>query len=445
MTLFFFSILILSVCSERQDVDTSQEQETMKMFRRQVRSINVSTIGSFLLSSNQYFDTLIHNNQIVGLGESTHGTHESSVINCTIIKYLIKYKNCKTLCIEGDYSSGQALNQYVLGETEKSQQLLSSFARTQPDEPFRQVIEWIKEYNTQCRPQERVQVFGLGFYGHNIAATHVFEFLKHYDSLYYTSISSKYHVFTQQWDFNFNSTSSDSLKNWTQIAKEIQHHLQAQKNNYSRVVSLDTVEKIIHYSDIVVQNIARPLEKSFSDNITFRFFDKYRDSCLNVNAQWVIDNYSSQKCAAIWAHNGHIAKRVEGSDTKSSVSYSRLGKYLEEKYSDRYFAIGQTFFEGKIRVMNDQGKDVIDSERPPEQSIEFMLEKIQIPSFVIDIRKNKKDLQFFNQYLPMRMVGIKKTVNHREFSMTNIVQEFDALIFLNKTTAQKPIQINLVR
>jgi len=85
---------------------------------------------------------------VVGLGESTHGSHEQFELKHRMIRYLVVEMGFRTVGFEADFASGVMIDRYVVsGEGDPRQlvaQLSSPFWAT---EEILDLVEWMREYN----------------------------------------------------------------------------------------------------------------------------------------------------------------------------------------------------------------------------------------------------------------------------------------------------------
>lgn len=439
--------LVITSCGAKF---TPQEKNaiiaSISLHQRPIQKVNQDS----LLIPTTYLDSIVAKARIIGVGEATHGTHESDVFNCEIIKHCVQHKNCKAICLESNAYGGNILNHYILGKTDKqTANLYVGMAQTHPTEPFRALIEWLRAYNSTQDSAKKVQIYGLGFYVHNYAASDILDFIRRFDPEYYKSIQPRYKVFTEHFDFRFDQHSDNQLLQWSNLAKEVKGYLERNRIRFinEQSVSSDSLAWIIQIATILEQDLSRPLEgKDWSNGYSYEIFDKYRDSCMAANAQWVIERTPITGSVVVWMHNGHIAKRTESLlNTRFQTTYKRTGQYLYEQYGQQYCSIGQAFGTGTIRVRNKQGTPTIEAAQPPEDSFESLLLQTTIPCFIISTHLLKKDVAFLDTYVPFRMVGVHFTERMAEFTYANIIQEFDALVFYDKTRASKPFKINLVQ
>jgi erythromycin esterase-like protein len=105
-------------------------------------------------------------NEIVLLGECTHGTEEFYEIRSDISKNLIMNHGYRVLFIEAEWPDIYRVNQYVQGKKgdsnakEALSDIISFPIWMWKNEIFLQLIEWVKEYN-QSNKEEMVYILGI--------------------------------------------------------------------------------------------------------------------------------------------------------------------------------------------------------------------------------------------------------------------------------------------
>ena len=167
--------------------------------------------------------------------------------------------------------------------------------------------------------------------------------------------------------------------------------------------------------------------------------EKSRDESMADNIEWIADQNPGAK-VVIWAHNLHV-----GYSPYSGIS--SMGGYLRNMFGPQMMNFGFAFNQGSF-----QSKDMSDPQQKlrnftvdsaPEGSLDRALAATKIPIFALDLRHLPKDgpvSQWFSQPHRSRSVGsgYSDALAPRLWSETPIAEEFDALLFVEKTTAARP-------
>ncbi|CAG5067562.1 hypothetical protein DYBT9623_00283 [Dyadobacter sp. CECT 9623] len=135
---------------------------------------------------------------------------------------------------------------------------------------------------------------------------------------------------------------------------------------------------------------------------------------------------SDQRKSILWSHNLHIAKDM------TMAEYKAMGFHLKAHYGGKYYAVGMDTYSGSVHVLND-GQFESHDFTAKEHSLSALLARAKLEAFFVDFNgapaalKSAKDIT--NIYS-----------NWKEPQMLPIVpgSDFDALLFIRKTTASKP-------
>gem|GEM_PF-6714118 len=445
---FFF--MVLSACSQ-QDTPTHETQEAITSYIRS-HHIPVNLGADAGLANWQSFDSLIGSARVIGLGESTHGTEESDALNCAIIKHLIETKGCTMICVENNLDITNRINQYVLGNSDNDQFFLGNSRSIQL------LVDWIRLYNTQNKA--KVRFYGLNFYGVDQITEAILERIHKVDSAYYNSARMKLGGFRTysapngiRVGFTVTRDSMDSLR---RSAVDVLNYIRMNHHRFSAELDSYSLSELMQFLNLLVQSVSVPdpnKEKPSSVLIQilktlgmttkaydYSIFDAYRDSCMFENTRWAVEQTQKPSPVVVWSHNMHIAKRIENSDSPTLPVYKRMGSYLQDNYTTAYRTVGYMFFEGKYIAINLKGKvSKIESETPPDGSIERMLQQPTIPAFFISTQELASVAEnFFQKKFPIRSVGVSQQAT--EFRETAALSEFDALIHIQKTSPTRPAQ-----
>jgi erythromycin esterase-like protein len=155
-----------------------------------------------------------------------------------------------------------------------------------------------------------------------------------------------------------------------------------------------------------------------------------RDSSMATNIKWIADTNPGAKIV-VWAHNGHVGN--SGGDERSGS----MGRDLRGTFHDQLVIFGFAFNEGSFRAV-EMGKTLHDWTVPPMESgtLDGVLAKTGIPIFALDLRHSPA---WFAAPHATRSIGAM----YSESSASNFMQPvsaaqtYDALLFVEKTTAAK--------
>jgi erythromycin esterase len=279
-------------------------------------------LNSFSPNETDYSDlqqipVFEENVKVVGLGESTHGTREFSLMRHRIFRFLVQEKQFNTLFLEADYGSCLPLNRYIQGEDENLEEAVE-LLRLWPWKTveFREMAEWMRDYNFQ-NPTEKLNLVGCDVQFESPCLIELNRILV---------LNGEPEVcgFYSDDDLIMNEALKDSLPEWWEAFLNRREAIKIDSLEYH--ILLNSFDQLISKSDDL--DAAR----------------NHRDSCMAVN----IDNYLEdvpETRGIFWGHNEHI--RI----MKPNSSLKRAGAFLKEKLRDTYMAIGLETAKGTLNAI----------------------------------------------------------------------------------------------
>jgi erythromycin esterase len=95
---------------------------------------------------------------VVGLGESTHGSHEQFTLKHRIVRLLVEQLGFRSVAMEEDWATGIELNRYVLTGQGDPAELVRGMGAPWSTREVQAVLEWLRAWNTRHR--DKVQFVG---------------------------------------------------------------------------------------------------------------------------------------------------------------------------------------------------------------------------------------------------------------------------------------------
>ena len=371
-------------------------------------------------------DSIFSKVQLVGAGESTHGTHEFTTMRHRLFRYLVENHDYNTFFLEADYGACMRVNAYVNGQEDTLTQAIQEI-RLWPwkTEEMKSLVEWMKIYNSNHN--RKLQFIGCDMQLINddylalnrlLKNNHLLipDFLKNIqnenkmstDSLYYLETKSTWRNYISHFDFN---SLSDSSKN-----------------------------DFIFLSSSINQWFDFEYIKSRNNN---------RDSCMAVNIHYYLNENPNSK-GLYFAHNGHIAKIHN--ELKNSIAFNRAGYYLDQYLKTNYFAIGLETDQGKFNAIGYPEKNMkfgkyiqFELEPSSRKSIAFQLNKLNKGLIFISTAQFQKKQDYW-----LTSIGAiygSNVANYPRgkvfrYRNSNLTSEFDALIYIKSTNPTKIINFN---
>ena len=160
-----------------------------------------------------------------------------------------------------------------------------------------------------------------------------------------------------------------------------------------------------------------------------------RDRSMADNVKWILDRSPGAKIV-LWAHNGHVA-------AGGSPGYEPMGAALREMFGDQMVVFGFAFNQGSFQAIRP-GNGLQDFTVPPAPagSLDATLAATGIPLFALDLRQAPNSgpvAAWLSEPHRTRSIGAVYSEDSSSGYMALLTapQSFDALLFVEKTTAAR--------
>jgi erythromycin esterase len=403
-----FILIIFFIGSNAQSKNdlNSEEKEYISKFIYPIKTFNPDEgDNSDLLILNK----LIGNSKIVGLGESTHGSSEVYQMKYRISEYLIAHKNFNVFSLEANMPESFLMNHYIQEGKGNPKDILKGmyFWLWQTEETLT-FVEWLKKYNEN----HSSKVFFDGF-----------------DMQYAKGAIAQIRKTYQE-----NQLPEQEIDDMEIALKENNRGFRTYSKKGQKIISEYLF--LIKEKSISIKN---PEEKSrFLQNVDIiRQYIQHsfirRDQFMAENVKWLKENYLNSK-VIVSAHNYHIAK----------LNSEKMGYWMNEMHDNDFVNFGFAFYEGTYSASINGKLGTYNSEKAGPGTLEYKLNSLDIPIFILDLKGIKKDGNKLGNWI-LKDILFRKTrsgTDKSEFTKTNVTDSFDYLIFINKSTNSKLLNGN---
>jgi len=179
-----------------------------------------------------------------------------------------------------------------------------------------------------------------------------------------------------------------------------------------------------------------------------------RDRCMADNVEWMLNNFETDAEIMLWAHNLHVTHNPD------EPGYGSMGNELEHRYGDDHFVIGFAFNQGSFQaayVGQTEAGDYFQKLRAytvnpaREGSVGNVFSRAGLPIFVLDLRAIPESgpvAEWFSGEHDMRKAGAGFAEDDEDaqyLPRINLPDHFDAVIFIDSTTAARPNRLTRER
>jgi erythromycin esterase len=205
-------------------------------------------------------------------------------------------------------------------------------------------------------------------------------------------------------------------KKWFDAAKKVHEHLEERRDFFVGSFDALEVDWVIRDALVVLQAVEANMQGMRS-----------RDESMADNLDWILAHTPAGTKVVTWAHNGHVSKNLG--------TFKSMGHYLSERHGDGMIVFGFAFHSGDYTAVGNKGIAIYSTSPSEPGSVEWFLKSSRIPRLILDLReasRGGKGAGWLEQELDFRSIGAMAM--EYAFSPRKITEEFDALIYFEKTT-----------
>ncbi|WP_062058512.1 erythromycin esterase family protein [Aquimarina longa] len=400
--LIYFS---LQFCDAQKSVVS--KTEWLANHAIEVKSISVENTD---FSDLENLKNLLKDKQIVLLGEQSHGGGSTYSAKVRLVKFLHQEMGFEVMAFEsGMYDCAKIARQMELGSTlikEKTNSMFYMYSNSTEIEPLFNYIDAHKNTETP-----------LLFTG--------------MDSQH-TGEKSQSSMLNDLASFlNMHNSKIPNTENWQLFIKKTNEIFKMQR-------TITNTEKLLFYKtleDIKKQLITIPsTNTNLLEDTNFwlqimasitsqakRYWgdidDIDRDRQMADNMSWLINNPFKGKKVIIWAHNFHIAKKVD--------NIKPMGYYLKKEFNKKMYSIGFIGYEGAyIDFVSGKNKKI---KKPKKGSLEYSIKNTGIKNAIVDFNN------LFNGGLWLKKPLEGRLANFNTYKAI-YPDIFDGIFYIEQTT-----------
>ncbi|MDO6518534.1 erythromycin esterase family protein [Zobellia uliginosa] len=357
----------------------------------------------------EVFGSLIGDAQVVALGEVTHGSSEIFQMKHRLVKYLAEKKDFEIFSMEANLPEAYKLNDYVIEGKGNPKELLKGMRFwTWDTQEILNMVEWMKLCNAS---KQKIQFTGFDMQFYNLSFKELQKALESDINIMEDLAAIKQILDSNKAQHRNLPTSLLSRNNKDIIEEKLENIKDAiAKLN----ISENSKEWLYQHVRIIEQYVAQTNHM-------------IRNKFMAENLLWIKSQNQGSKIAA-WAHNGHIQRTMHG-----------MGNYLSDSLMNDYVAVGFAFSRGTYTAMGENGLTTYQAQVPYNGTFEKFFESIDVPIFIIDLRRIKEEKPMHAKWLlekmDFRQVGSMKMKS--EFYETDISEDYDLILYINNSSGSK--------
>jgi erythromycin esterase len=361
--------------------------------------------------------------RVIAIGEATHGSHEFFSLRERLLAWSIAQLGVRTLAIEASMAEVTELDRYIQGDgaPEQASQLVARSSNW----PWRTVefaatLEWLRAYNRDREPHERVHIYGfdiqqpwvtLGYLRYELAVLENVELTLRNGAFDRLAVPPAEY---QQYDEQLRARISDALA-------ELDEQLRSSPEPIDPLLLriAETLAQVEQHYRTDHAGVSPPREQAMADNI-----------------RWLAETLSPSAPIMVWAHNGHVSRKpLHRSHTDA------MGGHLAKQLGDGFVNVGFLFSRGDFLARaRDQPKNPISTFSLPDGPTEGLGQRLAsggMPIFTLDLRTAPADSlrSWLSEPRKAWMVGSVVSEPQKQVGELELLVSFDVIVFVEEVTA----------
>jgi erythromycin esterase len=316
---------------------------------------------------------------VVGLGESTHGTHEFWAIRRRLLRHLVRERGLRAVGLELPFSQALPLGEYVLTGTGDPRAVLDEIHYWMYSvEPVLSLVEWLRQFNAGRPVDDRVRLHGIDVgseRGTDAAAIDLRATLADVLPRVEREFAETLEMLA---DAGLSVDDRDVFwrrltKTW-RLTTALKDRLHERRPEFISALSRRHWEITVHQVR-TLRHVANALEAA-------RDPDRrgLRDQYMAENVAWLHER-SRSPLVAFLAHNGHVMR------TNRPAAGLSMGHTLHRRYGDGYYGVALEFGTGSFTAVSPSGRrTTFCADTPVDDSLAATLSEVSASQFFLDIR-----------------------------------------------------------
>jgi len=419
--------------------------------------------------------------KVVLIGEASHGTHDFYEQRAEITKLLITQKGFNMIATESDWPDAYRVNRFVQkGKTNvdsNPEDSLGNFRRFPlwmwRNKVVENFVQWLRDFNDGkfhnddsyvMKAEDKVAFYGMDLYSFYSSMDAVVEYLEKVSPDDAKLAKKRYSNFDRfqgepsAYGMHSGIGLSPPLeKEVVATLLDLHHNSEAYLKGVGGLIDGDELFYSKQNAELV-KNAEEYYRKMYRANEnTWNIRDSHMADCVEKLLQFHDMKHPDRTHKVVlWAHNSHLGD-ARATDAGRSRGEWNVGQLIREKFGkENTFNIGFSTYHGTVTAANrwDDPAYVFKVRHGKENSYEHVfhtiadsLEKSRDFFYLFrtnnpKVEINKSVVEIFTPMRLERYIGViyrPDTEVASHYSKGCIAQEYDSVIFIDKTSALEPI------
>ena len=380
--------------------------------------------------------------RVVSLGEATHGTREFFQLKHRMLEFLVSEAGFNIFAIEATMPESFDINEYVLtGKGDAAKALAGIYFWTWDTQEVLAMIEWMRSYNADPRHTRKVKFYGFDMQTAPRAAKVLLTYLRRVDPAQAELAAQELNRIANPYTAtDFTNATKEKKTAAAEALKAAVASLESHKLDFIKRTSAEEWAIAHQHARVLAQNI-----EMLSASFTGIGQQTVRDRSMAENISWILDHEGPDSKMVVWAHNGHVA-------THNQYGMDWMGQHLRRALGRQMVVFGFAFNQGGFQAMempfpSETGLRSFTVNPASEGSLDAMLASAGLQIAAIDLHSLPNEgpvATWFSEPKKTRSIG----AGYADQFAANFIDNqaapkmYDALLFVEKTTAARPVDQN---
>ncbi|MEV1064655.1 erythromycin esterase family protein [Streptomyces sp. NPDC050263] len=350
-------------------------------------------------------DRMIGAARVVGLGEATHSSHDFFALKDRVFRHLVEEKGVRTFALEGSWSTGLRLDDYVLHGTGDPGRIMSDEFQSEylwwNNAEYLRLVGWMRAYNVR-HPGDPVRFMGDDFawtgpelyddVTRYVARAHP-ELTSRLDALY---LGLRPTVKVETYMVGYYDQPLAERREKAGRTAEALELLRGQPPGADRAAH----DRAVQYAAVIDQT-ARWYAYDFADPEQNAASLLWRDRTMAENVLWWREHTGTK--VLLSAHDAHV-----GYESFDPATYPRMqGAFLRDRLGAGYVSVGVTFDRGSFNALDaDQNLRKWTLGPAGPGTAEAVLDQVRYRDYVVDLRSvSAPAREWLDVVRPVRFIG----------------------------------------
>lgn len=397
--------------------------------------------------------------KVVLLGDGSHGTSEFYAARAEITKRFIEKHGYTMVGVEADWPDAEAIDRYVRQRPGPKAQI---GGRAKGYEPFNRfptwmwrnremqdLVEWMRDHNANLPMEKRAGFYGLDLYSMGASIRAVIDYLDGVDPQAAKAARKRYGCL-EPWVDDPASYGLASLHGMEDCEAGVVRMLRDILEKRLQYTVADVPDGEEYHSGEQNAHLVKDAEKYYK-SMYYSSATSWtlRDTHM-VNTLQRLLSHKPEGKALVWAHNSHVgdARYTSMGIRRNEVN---VGQLCRERFGkENVVIIGCGTHTGTVAAAHewDDDMEVMKVKPSRDDSWEMVAHDTGIPSFVIDLRRDRIDPQLRAALAAEsnrleRFIGViyrPDTERISHYSQAYLHNQMDAYVWFDQTQAVRPLE-----